>query len=132
MHFNLALITAALAGAATAMPGASSSSAHVSGTPSSSSMAMPSKTPNPADHDCIIANRGCDWTKSVYGYGSDYCGSSPYKPFQQLSDGGIVLAVAKNGGFEDGCLNQTTFECCKALSKDPCSRGEKYLECSKP
>ncbi|BCR85427.1 uncharacterized protein ACHE_20885S [Aspergillus chevalieri] len=29
---------------------------------------------NHDDYDCIYQNRGCDWTKSEYGYGSDYCG----------------------------------------------------------
>ncbi|KAL4961076.1 uncharacterized protein BDV14DRAFT_129417 [Aspergillus stella-maris] len=125
MQFSLSLL-AILAGSAAAQ---FSSSA----TPSpSSSAAVPSATLNPEDYDCIIADRGCTWEKTEYGYGSDYCGSAPYEPFQVLNTGDIVVAVAKNGTAADGCLDQTTGTCCKALAEDPCNRGEKYLQCKKP
>ncbi|KAL4925298.1 uncharacterized protein BDV17DRAFT_294527 [Aspergillus undulatus] len=115
MQFTLSLL-ALLAGSAAAQ---FSSSA----TPSSSAVPSPSATLNPEDYDCIIADRGCSWNKSEYGYDSDYCGSSPYQPFQVLDTGDIVLAVAKNGTAADGCLDQTTVACCSALQESACARA---------
>ncbi|ODM19044.1 hypothetical protein SI65_05661 [Aspergillus cristatus] len=103
------------------------------GTPSSSatpSASASSPALNPDDYDCIYQNRGCDWTKSEYGYGSDYCGHSPFKPGQTLSDGNVIVAVAPNGTSE-ACTMYASHACCKALDESPCRRGEKYLECYK-
>ncbi|EYE98172.1 uncharacterized protein EURHEDRAFT_272144 [Aspergillus ruber CBS 135680] len=94
-------------------------------TPSSSAS---SSALNPDDYDCIYQNRGCDWTKSKYGYGNDYCGVSPFKPGQTLSDGNVIMAVASNGTSE-ACTKSASHACCKALDESPCTRGEKYLEC---
>jgi hypothetical protein len=83
-----------------------------------------------SEYDCIYQGRGCDWTKSEYGYGSNYCGSSPYQPGQQLSDGSVILAVSKDGSGD--CASKAGAQCCKVLADNPCKYGEKYLECYKP
>ncbi|GLI78817.1 hypothetical protein PoHVEF18_007138 [Penicillium ochrochloron] len=85
---------------------------------------------NTSEYDCIYQGRGCDWTKTEYGYGSDYCGSSPYQAGQQLSDGSVILAVSKDGSGD--CASKAGSQCCKVLADDPCKYGEKYLECYKP
>ncbi|KAJ0423273.1 hypothetical protein BJY00DRAFT_59752 [Aspergillus carlsbadensis] len=128
MRFTLNLVALMLASMAAAQETSSTSTPPPTGT----ATASPSATLNPDDFSCIVAGRGCDWTASEYGYGSDYCGSSPFEPFHVLSDGNIVLAVAQNGTIEDGCYNQTTIACCEALNENPCRRGEKYLECYSP
>ena len=85
---------------------------------------------NPEDYDCVYRGWGCDWIKSEYGYGSDYCGVSPFKAGQQLSDGNRIVAVSSNGSGD--CASKAGAQCCKVLADSPCKRGEKYLECSKP
>lgn len=102
-------------------PATSSTSA----TAASSSAAL-----NPKDYDCVYRGLGCNWVKSEYGYGADYCGSSPFKAGQQLSDGSKILAVSKDGSGD--CASQAGEKCCKNLAEHPCKRGEKYLECLKP
>lgn len=127
MQFTLNLITL-LVGTAAAVSSAVSSAP--SSTPASSTATPPpSATLNPEDYSCIIANRGCNWEKTEYGYGADYCGSSPYEPFQVLDTGDIVMAVAQNGTAEDGCYDQTTAGCCEALKEESCRRGYRYLQC---
>lgn len=89
----------------TSAPYSSALSSRVSTTPSQSwssvaaagSSQAASGNLNPDDFDCVYENYGCDWTKSEYGYGADYCGSSPYKAGHKLSDGGVILAVSKDG-----------------------------------
>lgn len=85
---------------------------------------------NPMTTTASTKNRGCDWTKSGYGYGSDYCGYSSFKPGQTLSDGNVIVAVAPNGTSE-ACTKYVNHACCKALDESPCRRGEKHLECYK-
>ncbi|KAL5337609.1 hypothetical protein BJX70DRAFT_227400 [Aspergillus crustosus] len=127
MRFTLNIL-ALLASTAAAAPA-------TSGTPSSTPSSTPTSTPspsatiNPDDFSCIIANRGCNWEKSDYTYGADHCGSSVYQPFQVLDEGSIVLAVAQNGTAEDGCVDQTTEACCRALQDESCRRGERWLQC---
>lgn len=133
MQFKLATI-AILASMASAKPFASSSaspssSASISSTATPSPSATPSSV-NPDDFDCVYRGRGCDWTKSEYGYGSDYCGSSPFKAGQKLSDGGVVLAVSKDGSGD--CASKAGKKCCQVLADQPCKHGEKYLQCPKP
>ncbi|KAJ5856051.1 uncharacterized protein N7529_009995 [Penicillium soppii] len=107
-----------------------SSSISSTATPSSTSSAAPSASVNAADFDCVYRGWGCDWKKSEYGYGADYCGSSPFKAGQQLSDGSQIVAVSKDGSGD--CASKAGDKCCQVLAAEPCKRGEKYLECSKP
>ncbi|CAI7618513.1 unnamed protein product [Penicillium pancosmium] len=152
MHFNIpsvSLLLASLAAAetlsTTTSPSASASasiiptsapyssalSSRVSTTPSQSwssiaaagSSQAASGELNPDDFDCIYKNYGCDWTKSEYGYGADYCGSSPYKAGQKLSDGGVILAVSKDGGGD--CESKAGSQCCTVLANDPCKRDNR-------
>ncbi|KAJ5160026.1 uncharacterized protein N7482_007030 [Penicillium canariense] len=85
---------------------------------------------NPDDYDCVYHGWGCDWIKSEYGYGNDYCGRSPFKAGQQLSDGSQIVAVSSDGSGD--CSSKAGSTCCKVLADSPCKRGEKYLECKKP
>jgi hypothetical protein len=85
---------------------------------------------NTDDYDCVYRGWGCDWVKSEYGYGNDYCGVSPFKAGKQLSDGNWVVAVSSDGSGD--CASKAGDKCCKLLADSPCKRGEKYLECSKP
>ncbi|KAJ5122487.1 hypothetical protein N7448_003621 [Penicillium atrosanguineum] len=85
---------------------------------------------NTDDYDCVYRGWGCDWIKSEYGYGSDYCGSSPFKAGQQLSDGNQIVAVSSDGSGD--CASKAGSKCCKVLADSPCKHGEKYLECTKP
>lgn len=119
------------------IPPSSAIASHVSHIPSASrssiyaaSSSAAAAALNPNDYDCIYHGRGCDWTKSEYGYGSNYCGSSPYQAGQKLSDGGVILAVSKDGSGD--CAAKAGAQCCKVLADQPCKYGEKYLECYKP
>ncbi|KAJ5374464.1 hypothetical protein N7517_006470 [Penicillium concentricum] len=99
---------------------------------SSVSAPIASNTPgavNPEDYDCVYRGWGCDWRKSEYGYGSDYCGLSPFEAGQQLSSSKVV-AVSKDGSGD--CASKAGSKCCQVLAKEPCRRGEKYLECKRP
>ena len=131
MQFKLATILLASMASAklTTSPSPSpSSSIAVSSTASPSSSATPSI--NPDDYDCVYRGLGCDWKKTEYGYGDDYCGSTSFKSGQKLSDGSLILAVSKDGSGD--CASQASAKCCQVLADAPCKRGEKYLECSKP
>ncbi|KAJ5100581.1 hypothetical protein N7456_006633 [Penicillium angulare] len=86
-------------------------------------------TINTDNYDCVYQNYGCDWRQSEYGYGSDYCGVSPFEAGQQLSDGHVVLAVSKDGS--GNCTLKAGSSCCRLMSESPCKRGEKYLDCVK-
>jgi hypothetical protein len=88
------------------------------------------KAVNAEDYDCVYRGWGCDWIKSEYGYGSDYCGVSPFKAGQQLSDGSQIVAVSSDGSGD--CASKAGSKCCQVLADSPCKRGEKYLECTKP
>jgi hypothetical protein len=135
MQFKLVsvfLMTAVAAAQLSTSPSPSPSSSSIASTsiPSSTSSAAPSASVNPDDFDCVYRGWGCDWKKSEYGHGADYCGSSPFKSGQQLSDGSQIVAVSKDGSGE--CTSKAGAKCCQVLSDEPCKRGEKYLECSKP
>ncbi|KAI9929488.1 hypothetical protein ASPWEDRAFT_41302 [Aspergillus wentii DTO 134E9] len=109
----------------------SSASVSPSSSASISAYATPSSTPslNPDEYDCILNNQQCSWHKSEFGYGSDYCGSSPYRAGQKLSSGNTIVAVEKSGESQD-CVRKAGVACCKAF-ETACRRGEKYLECEK-
>ncbi|KAJ5823727.1 hypothetical protein N7447_006067 [Penicillium robsamsonii] len=142
MQYKLASISL-LAGMASAIPSSSPSPTPASLSPSFSSMASISAVPsvsapiasntpgvvNPKDYDCVYRGWGCDWRKSEYGYGSDYCGLSPFEAGQQLKRSKVV-AVSKDGSGD--CASKAGNMCCQVLAKEPCRRGEKYLECRKP
>ncbi|KAF3392543.1 hypothetical protein F1880_008717 [Penicillium rolfsii] len=113
-----------IAGRVSHIPSASLSSLYAASS-SASAAAL-----NSSEYDCVYQGRGCDWTKSEYGYGSDYCGSSPYQAGQRLSDGSLILAVSKDGSRD--CASKAGAQCCKVLADNPCKYGEKYLECYKP
>jgi hypothetical protein len=147
MQYKLASISLLMASVVTAkftsspIPSSHSVTVTPSSTPVSSTTSIPSSTPvaipshtpgpeNPEDFDCVYRGWGCNWTKSEYGYGSEYCGSSPFTAGQQLSDGNHIVAVSKDGSGD--CASKAGNKCCQVLAETPCKYGEKYLECYKP
>ncbi|OQE42995.1 hypothetical protein PENCOP_c003G08179 [Penicillium coprophilum] len=144
MQYSLASVSLLLTGmaSATLFPSPSPTSASILPTSipmastgaisSSISAPIASNTPgatNSETYDCVYRGWGCDWKKSEYGYGSDYCGHSPFKAGQQLSSSKVV-AVSKDGSGD--CASKVGKKCCQVLANEPCMRGEKYLECKRP
>ncbi|KAJ5979555.1 hypothetical protein N7481_006853 [Penicillium waksmanii] len=116
-------VPSAVSSAIKAIPSASYSSI------AAAESAAQASTINTDNYDCVYQIYGCDWKQSEYGYGSDYCGVSPFDAGQQLSDGHVVLAVSKDGSGD--CASKAGNSCCKLMSESPCKRGERYLDCVK-
>ncbi|KAJ5503799.1 hypothetical protein N7463_006673 [Penicillium fimorum] len=153
MQYKLASISLLLASMASATPSASvtpSASATPSSSPSptftprasssptftprassSVSEVIPYNTNGPVNLEhfqCGYRGWGCNWSKSMHSYGNN-CGTSPFKPGQQLRHYRVV-AVSSDGSGD--CASQAGDMCCQVLAEYPCQSGEKFLECNKP